>query len=67
MLSEAEIASVRREVRKTVATGSSCVPAGAILLTMAGGEQALTLRPLTFSRILGLPCLLHRVVTYIRG
>lgn len=64
MLSEAEIASVRREVRKTVATGSSCVPAGAILLTMAGGEQALTLRPLTFSRILGLPCLLHRVVTY---
>jgi len=58
-----EMAKFRAAVRGSVQLASTCVPSGAVLVSMAGGEQASILRPIQFARVQHLRCLLRRVVT----
>ena len=52
----------RGAVRAALERDTSCVPDGAVLLTMVDHNQA-ALRPLQFARVMTMPCLMARVVS----
>jgi hypothetical protein len=67
LVTDADSLAVTLAVRAALASSSSCVPPGAVLMSMAGGTQADALRPLQFARVRSLQCLLHRVVSLCWG
>jgi len=67
LLTAHDVAAVRTTVRSALAAHSSCVPPGAITLSIAGGAQAAALRSLQFERVAESKCLLRRMVSLCFG
>lgn len=64
MVAAADVSALRGVIRSIVLIPSTCVPPGAVLLTMAGGEQASALRPLQFALVSSELCLMRRTVSF---
>ncbi len=55
---------LRAAVRRQLSEPSSCVPAGAVMLSAVNSEQA-ALRKLALSKVAHLDCLMHRFITLV--